>query len=452
MLKQFILTHSVNCFKLAVLTATSCISEVLCTAQPQLPESQITELALLLQAADENAPQLVEQTILAEEARQRLKQAEAAYYPRVDLNSNLGFRQTTYDADNIEDENSTGVTFYAAINRPFYHWGAIEAAIEQARLDNNTEALHRSLILRQIRRNIRADYLNLLVNKVELEKLELQRLIAQEDLKQYASSTEEGRISKIDAQMAELNLSQHLMNIEQVIAEQARIKASFKQRVGWHDTLNLPGKIPTQNIEEISQFIEVENTTNSTNWIFIHPEVQTLRNHIEREKKELVRIKAQQRPLVNFTAYASQDQRDTGVENDVDAITYFAGLSVSWNIFDGFATSSRKVESMARRRRHEYKLENYKQEIVTQAANIRRQISFRLKQLQIDTTRSQLNAERYQSKEEASLSGFVSEKELFAHNLNHVESQLNLARSETVLILLINDYLDLTAPVDTLRQ
>ena len=425
------------------LTATLSALEALSLT---MPEEQLPELKKLLESAERQAPQLIEQSIARQEAEERLKRAKAAYYPRLDLNSNLGLRQTSYDAPGVEDESSGGVTFHASITRPFYHWGAIEAQIQQARLDNESEELHRELMLRQIKRGIRADYLSLLINRVNLENLELQKKIAESDLEQYTSKTELGRISDFDANLAKANLSQHLMNIERAQADQARIMTSFQRKTGHTEPLNLEHPMPTPDLKRIEDFIKNENNKSSAAWTSQHAEVRRRENQIKREREELTRIKARQRPLINFAAYASQDQRNVGIQNDVDALTYFVGLHVHWNIFDGFATSASKRESLLRARRYQAGLDNYKKEIAAQAVHVLEQLAFQTRLVRIEAQRAELHAARYASKVSESKSGRVSTKELQSHELNQSNANLNKIQSQSVLLMLLNDYLDLVTP------
>ena len=440
-------SHLIN-FKLLLISAfslTTSFSAIEANSIP-MPEEHLPELKKLLIAAEQQAPQLIEQSITEQEAEERLKRAKAAYYPRLDLNSNLGLRQTSYDAPGVEDESSGGVTFHASITRPIYHWGAIEAQIQQARLDNESEELHRGIILRQIKRGIRADYLSLLINKVNLRHLELQKKIAESDLEQFASQSELGRISNIDANLAEVNLNQHLMNIERAQVDQARIMTSFQRKTGYTEALSLKKTIPMPDLEQIEAYLAREEAKPSSAWTSQHGEVRRLENRIRREKEELTRIKAQQRPIINFAAYASQDQRNVGAENNVDAITYFVGLNVHWNIFDGFSTSASKRESQLRARRYEVSLNNYKNEITAQAEQVLQQIAYQTKLVRLEVLRAELHAARYSSKHSESKSGRVSTKELHAHELNKSGADLNLIRAQSVLLLMLNDYLDLVTP------
>jgi hypothetical protein len=60
--------------------------------------------------------------------------------------------------------------------------------------------------------------------------------------------------------------------------------------------------------------------------------------------------------------------------------------------------------------------------------------------------RAELHAARYSSKHSESKSGRISAKELHAHELNKSGADLNLIRAQSVLLLMLNDYLDLITP------
>lgn len=413
-----------------------------------LPEAYIPELHELLESADQKAPQLIEQALEGKEADERLKQAEAAFYPRIDLYSTIGYRQTTYDTVGVEDETSAGANFVASISRPFYHWGAIEAAIDQAKIDNETQAIQRALILRQIHRGLRADYLNLLVNNAVLDKLNLEREHSLEQIQEFEASASEGRVSGTEAALAKTNLKQHLMSIDRLIMDQDRIKDSFARKAGWEAPLTLDAEMPSPDLLQLEAFIEERASPEaSLAWLDKNGTIQTIENQLEREKHELTRIKAIQKPLVNFSASATQDQRNVGLENNVDAITYFVGLSVSWNVFDGFTNRARKREALLRTRRVEQHLINLQNEISAQAKHVLQQLDFHVDQLRLDTDRAKLLKERYKFEKGELEAGRRSKTDLRNYAIQSADAQVNLVRSKSVLLLLINDYLDLTLPV-----
>jgi len=413
---------------------------------PTYPESRLPELASLLEKARENAPALVAQSIAQQESVARLDVAKAAYYPRMDLNSTVGYRVTRYDASNVEDETSAGANFYAVIRRPLYHWGAIEARIRQATLDQGNESLQQTLILRQIKRGLRANYLNLLINQATLGNLRIRRELTEARLSRLASDQQAGTVSALDSTQLNLNQEQTLIDIDYLEADQKRILATFKRDIGWADRLALAQLIPAPDGPAILAWVEKTRTAGLTEWTNDHAEVLRRKNLLKREKAELVWIKSRQRPLVNIAGSAIRDQRNVGLANNVDAMTYFVGLDVSWNVFDGFETSARAREANFRLRRYERQLEAYRAEITAQAYDVLNHIAFQARQLQLNEKRAKATNEGYLVAERDATEGRLSSQALRERQLNSQETSLSVLRTRVSLLLALNDYLDLTLP------
>ncbi len=363
------------------------------------------------------------------------------------MRGNFGLTQTTYTSGNYPDEQNVGASFNAAITRPLYHWGAIEAVIEQARLDFKNEELQRAFLLRQIKRELRANYLSMLINQASMENLRLRRQITQDGISRAQADKEQGAVSAIAAEQANLNLSQGLIDIERVEAEQSRIMADYKRTVGWEAPLALDKPIPSPDAGAVLTWVEQTRTDGQGGWLQSHAEVQRRQNLIAREREELTRIKAGQRPLVDLTASVGQNQQNTAAANNVSAVSYFVGLGVSWNIFDGFATSAKKRESLLHERRLERQLEAYRAELLAQSTNLVSQISFIARQLQIDQRRAELATQSFGVQQRDAKEGRIAPQAFRSVQLAYNESQLPALRSRVMLILAINDYLDLTLPV-----
>lgn len=413
---------------------------------PFYAESALPELASLLEKARENAPALVAHTLAEQESLARLDAARAAYYPRLDLYSTIGARQTTYDATGVEDESSAGANFYATLRRPLYHWGAIEARIKQARLDQSNEDLQRVLILRQIKRGLRANYLNLLVNKASLAQLRLRRESADAQLARLDADQKAGLISALDATQLNLNQEQTLIDIDSLEGHQRRILDSYRREIGWEAPLALDQPVPAPDHEALTAWIARTRSAGLGEWTQDHAEVRRRLNSVEREKAELVWVKSRQRPLVNISASATRDQRNVQGENNVDALTYFAGLEVSWNVFDGFETSARSREAATRLRRIERQLEAYRAELSAQAYGVLDQIEIQLRQLRLNEQRSRAMTESLRSAERDAGEGRLSAQALRERQIGAQESALNVLRTRVTLLVALNDFLDLTLP------
>ncbi len=413
---------------------------------PAYPEAGLPELARLLDEAREKSPALVSQALAQQEATARLDAARSGYYPRVDINANFGYRKSMYQESGIADEDSFGANFNAVIRRPLYHWGAIEARIRQARLDFINEDLERVHLLRGIKRSLRADYLALIVHRAELNNLALRRQAAEDALARTASDRAAGTIGEAEAEEARLSVEQSLIDIEAIEAEQARILAAYKRDLGWDTPLALDQAPASPDLPALLAWVERTRATGLDSWLSDQGEVQRRQNLLEREKAELIRIAAGQRPLFNFAASAGQGQSNTAGQNNVNTFSYFVGVDVSWNIFDGFETSAKRREANFRLRRIERELAAYQDELRAQSFDLLRQIAFRARQLQLDERRAALSATTLATQEREAGEGRVSAAALRERRLASGESALNALRSRVTLLLALNDYLDLTLP------
>lgn len=429
---------------LAVLVA--CCLASASVAQPTYPETDLPELARLLEAAREKSPALVAQALAQQEATARLDAAKSANYPRFDLGGNLGFTRDTYLDGNYPDEDKFGVNFNARLSRPLYHWGAIEAKIHQASLDYDNEGLQRVFILRQIKRGLRSDYLTLLLNQSSLEILRLRRQITDDKAARTAADRAQGTLSTMAGEQAAIDLSQDVLNIEQLEADQTRIVADFKRNLGWEAPLRLDASLPRPDPTALLAWVEQIRARGLDAWVADHGEVKRRENLLARERDELIRIKANQRPLLNFAASAGQNQRNTSAANNVATLTYFIGIDASWNVFDGGETSARKRESLLRQRRIEGQLEAYRAELRAQAINVVDQIAFLTRQFQLDERLAALVDQTFANQQREASEGRTSAQGFRQQQLAAQEGRLAAQRTRVRLLLALNDYLDLTLP------
>ena len=412
----------------------------------QYPEIDIPELNGLLEKARENAPALVAQGLAQKESVARLEAAKGAYYPRLDLGGQFGVTRTTYADGLFPDEQRVGLGFGASVTRPLYHWGAIEATIEQARLDFKNEELQRVFLLRQIKRTLRADYLTLLVNQETLKTLRLRRQITVDGIARMQADKDQGAASLVESEQANLTLSQSLIDIEQVEAEQVRILANYRRNLGWDAPLALDKPVPTPDTAAVITWVEQTRANGLDDWLKDNSEVQRRQNLVARERQELIRVKAGQRPLFNLAGSVTQEQRNTSVQNNVEAISYFIGIGMTWNVFDGFTTAAKKRETQLRERRLERQLETYRGELRAQSVVVVSQIGFIARQLQIDQRRAELSAQSFIVQQLDAKEGRVSPQAFLGLQITQNEVQQTAMRTRVRLLLAINDYLDLTLP------
>lgn len=411
------------------------------------PESSLPELARILETVPGKAPELIARSLEQEESTARLKQARAAYYPRLDLNGNFGYRLSTYD-NNQPDDDTFGATYNATIRRPLYHWGAIEARIRQARLDYKNESILSTLALRRIQRSIRADYLSLLVNQTALRNAKLRRQVNEERANVLRTNASSGAVSALESSRTQLNLREALMDIEQLEADQARILATYRRNLGWDAPLALDTPVPSPSIADILIWIDETRASQNSDWLARNGETLHRTNLVEREKAERIRIVSNQRPLFNFSASAGQGQSNTSTQNNVNTFSYFAGIDVSWNIFDGFETRQRKMESKLRQRRLENDLAQFQSELRAQATNTLTQLAFQSRRLDLEQQRFNLSRESFSSSQRERDEGRLAAATFRERQLSLQDEELALNTARAALLMGITDYLDLVTPVN----
>jgi len=144
-------------------------------------------------------------------------------------------------------------------------------------------------------------------------------------------------------------LDNSLIEIEELEDERNETLSSFKRISGVREDFEIPSGIAPINLDALEAEIRGEDL--DPTWVEETFNIQLNRNTMEKVDLDSTIIKSRQRPNVSFSASVSQAPVNTSTANDVDTVRWFAGLSVSWNVFDGFATqASRRINLLQKRR------------------------------------------------------------------------------------------------------
>ena len=415
-------------------------------SEPKEVEVYITELARLLQSARDQAPALIEQAITKEEADARLKQAKAAYYPRLDLLTNLGYRKDYRSG--AEDTDNLGMTYSAALRRPLYHWGAIEAKIEQARLSHDNASLRYLYEQQQTERRIRADYLALILDNIALQNEEKKQVVLQSNHVIEQINFEAGKTSALAYKKSEVDLKKSLLTIERIQLSKKRILERFQQYAGWGGSNVTPLDIPAIDTATTTQWlIAQQDALTNSNWIYHTKPAMLQINAIQHQKEELTQIKARQKPLIDTSLTASQRQTNTSLRNNVDTFSVFGGVRVQWNIFDGFETRHEKIEALAKIRRLEYGFDQLDDTLKLQANEVLDSLLFQARTLELTEEQHNVETAEYNLQKEALETGRITQAQLRSESLQFNEAKLALHKARASFHIGLSDYLDLVFPI-----
>ena len=412
---------------------------------PLRPESQLPELNAILEAASGNAPGLVSQELLRQEANSRLKQAKSDYYPSIDAYGEIGYRKD-YRQD-AEDTDNFGLGSNIRLRRPLYHWGAIEAKIQRARIQNDTSTIDFWHANQQIQRRIRSDYLTLLLNKVSLRAEQFRSSTLKEELEANRVQFESGKLSPLEFESLQLGYEDAALKIRKIEREQQNIESGFTLNAGWDQPITLNQQIGKIDSQQVEDWINEQSQSLDGSWTEKSHAVATLRNAIDNELEQLKIINSKQRPLVNFTAYARQGQSNTATRNNVDTISLFAGVSASWNIFDGFLTKHQRIESTLRKRRLENSLRNVTGELRLEARKMLDDIRFLKNNNALLERRFALESSKFEVTQSDADAGRISKNTLDSAKSDLLDLELSLMESRAALLMGISDYHDFTQPI-----
>ncbi len=319
-----------------------------------LPEQVFLALDPILHGAVQQSPRMVSRALDLEMAESNRISARAGLLPslsgyirqsesldeRADVVGRLRVTKTAYDVN---------------IHQPLFFWGerknnARVGVIQEQIGQGNYRAAYRGLA-----QELRQKYLGLIVHKLTLARM--QRYLAH--TRQQLALAEERRAKGV--------ISELEIHPVRLAAEQAQIsaeRAEFDLENARHDFIRLAGlggfadgQIP-DDLPVITPRTEVVNRQLATflsHDEFTNVEAVNLRNQIEIEGLNYRNQKTRLLPKLSFSAGVSQDDQSytINIAQRFRLNSQYAGVTVSWTIFDGFSAQAGVRHALARRRQLE---------------------------------------------------------------------------------------------------
>ncbi|MCF7687223.1 MAG: TolC family protein [Cephaloticoccus sp.] len=351
---------------------------------PQLAEDIFPELRQILAEAAKQSPRMLAQDLDLLMADGDLVQAKSGMLPRLG-----GYYQKSKTKDVREDVTGTldsNKTYYSvSFSQPIFHWGALRnnakaGEIRRLIADENYAEAYRILA-----QEIRANYLGLIMTKVGVRVSSFNRKLAEEKL-----AVEEERLQKkvisegaifqtrIDAEQARLALDTaewYFLNAKQDFS----LLTGQPQLTDAQIPNGIPGLMESKPAIDrmLAGFLaQAEPNTASA---------RILRQQIEIDDLNYRSQKTGLRPKLNFVLGVSQDEQSytTNLAQKYALQSQYAGLQVSWNIFDGFATRGAVTSALARKRLDERNYRVFTERLAHDARKAAKAVELAQRQLAI---------------------------------------------------------------------
>jgi outer membrane protein TolC len=277
------------------------------------------------------------------------------------------------------------LTYNFSINQPIFHWGALRANTRIGELHEKITQNQSADVYRVLVDEIRAQYLQVIVNKATLNRSRFNQRVSDEQLTLARDKREKNVISEAD------------MFAPTITAEQARLAAdraldAYESSLVYLSKLTgapvltddqIPSEIPPITpASSALQSVTAEFTGQSELDTYT---LRAMRDQIETERLNYKIAETRLRPKFNFTAGTSQDEfsYSVNIADKYKVQSYYAGVSLSWNVFDGFASRSAKRTALARRRQFEENYRNHSEDVIATVKTQMRQLDYAARNLAI---------------------------------------------------------------------
>jgi len=408
-------------FRIGLIAAASWLAAGAARAQAGsdvvLPEQLFPQFAPVLSEALRQSPRMLAQNLALEAADGDLRQARSGLYPTIQANL-----QAVATQDRREDVPGTLSTekFYYGLNltQPLYHWGerrnrARIGEIERAIAARNFTEAGRLLVL-----ELRATWLQLIVDQARLRAARFGQGRAEEALAQAEDRLARGTLSESDAFGPRLAVEQARLQADRAELTLAQTRRTFRLLTGG------AGPAETAIPDDIPAVAGAQARLDALLAGFLGggppatASVLNLKDQVEAARLAHENARTRLRPKFNLVAGVTQDEHSytTNLAAKYGVLSQYAGVQLQWSIFDGLAAKGAVQSSLARLRALEAGYQQTTEAVANEAQVKVRQAGFAERQMAIqerllERDRGQLDFTREQQARGLAAAGDVARAE-----------------------------------------
>ena len=342
----------------------------------EVPESNLPQLNALINAALSQSPRMLVRNADAAAAEAELLTAKSVRLPTVATSAS--WVASKEDRGDFIGTIPADKLYYSfVIDQPVFQWGNIKRSIENAEIRKAMDEGRTRQAYLLVAEEVRAKYLNLVRDRQTLESTRFNLKLANQALAEGREKRRQNIVSDADIFQAELH--QQRMEYLALKAEDGFLYSSANlARLSGTDALSeseVPLTYPAPGFRDnepviqalVGQFLGEDIPENTT--------LDLAMKEMEISQNELKRVQTTLRPNFSVIAGLTLDEQsyDLNIANKYEVQSLYAGVSMRWSIFDGFATKGRIRSSLAKMRTAEANFENKVQEIRADVESYARQ-------------------------------------------------------------------------------
>ncbi len=307
------------------------------------------EMEEILKTAATEAPQILEELLREAEAAEEAAILRAPRYPSVRGTARMVSRyeeRSDLESGRSGFQPQAGLTF----RQPLYHWGSLQAEDRIGRIREELTRRNTDESFRLLALEVRSRYLSLVVDRLALD-VAIRRLdLAEQEWRSTRRMLERGEIEDNEALDSALALEEATLVRERRQADHDLALRSLARLTGTNRSseLRLPRSMALlEDFDWEEQFVDFLEGRSRP------PFLQAADQRVLEAERRREAERSRARPNLDLVAGVLQDQVAVFDRRDIDRTIFFAGVEVNWNIFDGFASRSRRAAASSRLRLEE---------------------------------------------------------------------------------------------------
>lgn len=416
-----------------------------------LPEQLFPQLDGILKKAVQQSPRMLSRALDLEMAENNRIAARSGLLPSIgayySYNKSKDKQALLYNNPANSSSSSYTLTktpYSASISQPIFHWGELQNTARIGEIQQSIGQGQYREAYRLLAQSLRSEYLRLILLKLTAKRSQYYLETAANQLKQ-----EEERLVKKVTSEAEIFSVRITAERAQIAAERAdfeleNARNSFARLAGagaGFTNNDIPDAIPEAGpiSGELNQMLAAFLAQKDP----VSTEAATLRKQLEVEKLTYEITKTRLWPKFNASAGLSQSEDDNyygqGAKYRITSV--YAGVSVNWSIFDGFATNSAVKNSLARRRALENDYRQLTERLAQDAQTQVKLTGFSARSMAITDRLLASGEGNLRIKNEEFGRGVRSEAEVSQAKLSLYDAQINAFSARRDYLISLGDFL-----------
>lgn len=359
-----------------------------------LPEKIFPILVPILENAARQGPQALRARLDEQMAEEMILVARSRRLPSIGGGGTFSIAQEKR-LDRPDLAAAEKLTYNFGLTQPIYHWGSLRAGHEVGKISERIAENNYAEACRLLLIEVRTLYLRMVVARADVERTRNLMRLAREDLTTAESRIQSGALAPGEIHGIRFRVLDAEIGFEKSEEEFRFAKATLERLAGIAPLADadVPSIVPNVPFDptSIAGLLESYVGRNGAESDF---RAVALKLQWEQEKLNEQITAKNLWPKLNFVTGTTQDEVSyTGSPSDRGQIrSLYAGVNLTWNVFDGFSTKGYRRASLLRQRQLEGDRKARMREQVDRARNLAKMLELAARQTAVSESRlSQLD-------------------------------------------------------------